>query len=189
MSIELVPNATYYAGADRPFFVTQSMVSDYLRDKGFADIAWHKRKVALPSNVNPRGAAKYSDEWDEWVSATYTGAAGTLDPPVDLPWVVIDRPQTTTSIASPSTRAPSWQAASEQASRAAAAAAIASQRAKTTVPSSSVAPVPPSLAQTSPDAPRDTSMARNSTGAALFIGGITVLLFGVGRAILAKRRK
>jgi hypothetical protein len=193
MSIALVPGSTYYAGANRPWFATQGLISDYLRGKEFENVQWHKRANPLPSTVDPRASEDYSDDWDEWVSADYVGAVGTISPPIKLPWFIVHLPSVATAVKTgavtnpPTATRPSWQIASEQASRAAAAAAIASQAAKSGVLSPSVAPVPPSPAA-DVSAPRDSS-AVNPAGVAVLAGGFAVLLFGVVQAILPRRRR
>lgn len=80
MNIALVTAAKYWAGANRPWYVGQGMVTDYLQGKGFANVQWHKRAESLPADINPRASTTYSDDWDEWVSADYQGPLGSLSP-------------------------------------------------------------------------------------------------------------
>lgn len=66
ISITLVPGR-YYAGINRPFYVSQGMVSSAMKDAGFTNLAWHDRDKGPPP-VNPKLDPGYKDNWDEWIS-------------------------------------------------------------------------------------------------------------------------
>jgi hypothetical protein len=194
MNIALVPSAKYWAGANRPWYVGQGMVTDYLRGKGFANVQWHKRADALPTDIDPRASTTYSDDWDEWVSADYQGAIGSLSPPVDLPWYIVHLPSYQAAkppVASTSASAvPSWVTSSQQAgagalaagqaaSQAAFAASQAAAARKAALSSQATAPAASSAGRTS---------GGNNAGAVVFAAGTAVIVLGVVRAILGKRR-
>lgn len=192
MSIALVKGSKYWAGASRPFFVSQSMVSSYLSGKGFVNIAWHKRSQPLPSDVDPRADKSYDDDWDEWVSADYEGPNGSLNPPTSIPWLVVHLPSvaTQTPVAAPGV--PSWVTSSAQAGYAAAqaaaqaAAAAASARRGSAVSSGSVAPANSTPAAT-PSAPRESQGA--DAGAAVAAVGVLIVLGTLAAAILRRKRR
>lgn len=94
--IPLIPGATYYAGADLPFYVSRSMVSGYLEGRGFTNIRWHDRDEALPASLDPQRDPQYSDDWTEWAEATYRGSgSGVLAPPASPAWLRVELPATT----------------------------------------------------------------------------------------------
>ena len=194
MNIALVPGSVYFAGANRPFYVGQGMVTSYLQGKGFSNVEWHKRDVALPSGVVPRDYPGYDDDWDEWVSATYSGSQGSLSPPVDIPWFIVHLPgygqaqqNAAQTAPKPSIAAP-WVAASYQAGLAAAAAEKARQAAAAALNFPQVAPGAPPLAQPQPDAPR-VETGQSHLGAAIFTSGVVVLLLTAAGAILGRSRR
>lgn len=196
-AIALVAGSKYYAGADRPFFVSQGMVTSWLIGKGFSNVAWHKRAESMPAAVVPTKDPNYDDSWDEWVSADYTGPPGSVDPPVALPWLIVLLPTAAAATAQKPAPAPPttpWALASAQASQAAAAAAKAALAAQagtqgaSGVGSGAVAPAPPPLVSVaSALAPRGNDMASNA-GAAVFVGGVLVILAGIAARLLGKRR-
>jgi hypothetical protein len=183
MNVALVTSAKYWAGANRPWYVGQGMVTDYLRGKGFANVQWHKRADALPADIDPRASTTYSDDWDEWVSADYDGPLGSLSPPVELPWYIVHLPSHQT--AKPATQTastatvPSWVTSSQNAG----AGAMAAGRA--------------ALAASQAASARHAALSSQATAPALFppevrpaelAAGTAVLVLGVVRAILGKRR-
>lgn len=91
-SIPLISGATYYAGANRPFYVSRGMVTNYLENKGFRSVRWHDRDERLPAGIVPQSLADYDDDWDEWVTAEYAGPSGSLDAPASPAWVKIELP-------------------------------------------------------------------------------------------------
>lgn len=92
-SIPLIVGAKYYAGASRPFYVTQSMVTGYLEGKGFRAVHWHDRDEALPAGLDPAKDPEYSNDWDEWAEAEYSGSgSGVLDPPAAPKWLRVELP-------------------------------------------------------------------------------------------------
>ena len=195
MAIALVKGSKYWAGASRPFFVSQSMVTGYLQGKGFTNIAWHKRREPLPAGINPQAEPGYDDDWDEWVSADYQGATGSLSPPTSIPWLVVHLP----SVAAQTSQAPvaapgvpSWVTSSQQAGYAAAqaaaqaAAAAASARRGSGVSSGSVAPAN-STPEATPSAPRESQGA--NAGAAVAAVGVLIVLGTLATAILRRRRR
>lgn len=180
MNIALVTAAKYWAGANRPWYVGQGMVTDYLKGKGFANVQWHKRAESLPADIDPRASTTYSDDWDEWVSADYQGPLGSLSPPVDLPWYIVHLPSYQTA------GVPSWVTSSQQAGagalaagQAALAASQAAAARQAALSSQATAPAASSAGRTS---------GGNNAGVVVFAAGTAVLVLGVVRAILGKRR-
>jgi hypothetical protein len=200
-AIALVNGSKYWAGASRPFFISQGTVSSYLRGKGFSDIVWHERSEALPASVTPRSDPEYSDDWDEWVSADYNGPAGSISPPVAIPWLIVHLPSvaqqtTTTGTAKPpasTPNVPSWVTSSAQAGYAAAqaaaqAAAAAAAAAGAASPSAvSSGPAVPAQPTPTPSAPRDGQTA-NAGAAILATTGLLVVLGTFVAAILRRKR-
>lgn len=86
--IRNVTPGRWYAGLDLPFLATHGMVANKLGSLGLTDIVVHDRKERLP--VNPRADAGYSDKWDTWVEATYTGPARSVDLGTYARWLVSD---------------------------------------------------------------------------------------------------
>jgi hypothetical protein len=79
----------YFAGVNRPFFVSQSMVNGRAQHEGFDQIEWHKRSdtpvpQALPANAD--------NDWDEWISAVYTGAPRNVTFPAQPNWFMAEVP-------------------------------------------------------------------------------------------------
>lgn len=92
-SIPLIVGAHYYAGANLPFYVTRSMVTGYLEGKGFRGVRWHDRDAALPGSLDPKRDPEYSDDWDSWAEAEYSGnGSGVLDPPASPAWLRVELP-------------------------------------------------------------------------------------------------
>lgn len=195
-AIALVNGSTYYAGASRPFFISQSTVSSYLRGKGLSNVVWHKRSEALPSNVTPRSDPNYDDDWDEWVSAEYNGQASSVSPPVSIPWLIVHLPSvaqqstpTTTRPPASTAGVPSWVTSSAQAGYAAAqaaaqaAAAAASAGRPSGVSSTAAAPA---TSTPTPSAPRDGQTG--NAGAAVLATGVLVVLGTLVAAILRRKR-
>jgi len=194
-AIALVNGSKYWAGASRPFFISQGTVGSYLRGKGFSNIVWHERSEALPATVTPRSDPTYDDDWDEWVSADYNGPAGSISPPTSIPWLIVHLPsvaQTAPSTAKPSTTTasvPSWVTSSIQAGQAAAAAgaAAAAAAAGVATPSAvSSGPAVPAQPTPTPSAPRDGRKA--NAGAAVLATGVLVVLGTFVAAILRRKR-
>lgn len=80
------PTKTYYAGFSRPFFVTKGMISSALADRHVELTGIYKRESAPP--VDPKRDPKYSDDWDEWMTAKYTGAPGWFQAERQWNWLV-----------------------------------------------------------------------------------------------------
>lgn len=76
----------YYAGIDRPWFVSEGMVRDKLAEYGLSEVRFHRRETTPP--VTPQTDPGYSPEWDEWVEATYTGAEQPIDVTKRWAWLV-----------------------------------------------------------------------------------------------------
>lgn len=92
-SIPLIPGATYYAGADLPFYVSRAMVTNYLEGKGFRGVRWHDREDALPGGLDPSKDPQYSDDWDSWAEAEYSGSgSGVFDPSASPSWIRVELP-------------------------------------------------------------------------------------------------
>lgn len=186
MSIALVPGAKYWAGANRPWYVGQGMVTSYLQGKGFSNVQWHKRAESLPADVDPRASTTYSDDWDEWVSGDYQGPLGSLSPPVDLPWYIVHLPSYQTARPASTAGVPSWVTSSQQAGAGALAAGQAALAAAQAAAARQAALSSPATAPAANSAGR-TSGGSNA-GAVVFAAGTAVLVLGVVRAILGKRR-
>lgn len=183
-AIALVNGSKYWAGANRPFFASQSMISGYLRGRGFSNVVWHERSEALPSNVTPRSDPTYDDDWDEWVSADYNGPAGSLSPPVAIPWLIVHLPSVAQQSATTTAKVPSWVTSSIQAGQAAAAAGAAA--AGIARPSGvSSAQATPAQPTPTPSAPRD---GQKAAGAAVLATGVLVVLGSLVAAILRRKR-
>ena len=94
----------YIAGLSRPFFVSRGMVESRAKTEGFGPLTWFSRDTDSPM-VNPKHDPKYSDDWDEWVSATYQGQPRTMRLPASPAWLLrndkVGTPETTTSTAAP----------------------------------------------------------------------------------------
>ncbi len=197
-AIALVPSSKYWAGASRPFYVSQGMVTSYLTGKGFTNVRWHKRSEALPTDVVPSQDSSYDDDWDEWVSAEYSGPTGSLNPPTTIPWLIVHMPSvaqptpaTTPAPAPAQPSKPSWVTSSAQASQAAQSAAQQAQAASGAASGSGVSSVAAALA-TPPtayasSAPRAASAV--SAGAALFTAGVLLLLGTIVTGILGPKRR
>ena len=160
-SIPLLSGATYYAGANLPFYVSHGMVTNYLEGKGFRNVQWHDRDVPLPSTVAPpQGLADYSDDWDEWASAEYSGPSGALDPPASPAWVKVDLPAV-----KPAAQLP----------------AVASSTPSASAPSQTVP------ARVAPAGAADKALTRQKRlGAAASVAGAIVLIVTAMRAITRK---
>jgi hypothetical protein len=196
-AVALVNGSKYWAGASRPFFISQGTVSSYLRGKGFSNIVWHDRSEALPSTVTPRSDPTYDDDWDEWVAADYNGPAGSISPPVAIPWLIVHLPSvaqqasTTSTTKPPASTAsvPSWVTSSAQAGYAAAQAAAQAAAAATgagkpsAVSSGQAVPAEPTP---TPSAPRDGTA--NAGAALLATTGVLVVLGTFVAAILRRKR-
>lgn len=194
-AIALVNGSKYWAGASRPFYISQGTVSSYLRGKGFSNVVWHERSEALPATVTPRSDPTYDDDWDEWVSADYNGPAGSISPPTSIPWLIVHLPsvaQTATTTAKPSTTTvsvPSWVTSSIQAGQAAAAAGAAAAAAAAGVANPSAVSsgqAVPAQSTPTPSAPRDGQKA--NAGAAVLVTGVLVVLGTFVAAILRRKR-
>lgn len=92
MRIVLNPGR-YYAGIDRPFFVTEGMIRSVLDKYGVKRVLFHERDEEAPP-VNPALDPHYGDEWDEWVEAIYTGRRKPIDVPRHWEWLVFVPAQT-----------------------------------------------------------------------------------------------
>jgi hypothetical protein len=79
--------AVYYAGLDRPFYVSRSAVEERARAEGFSELKWHKRELEAPP-VDPKIDPRGSDDWDEWISARYAGPERVLELPQRPAWFI-----------------------------------------------------------------------------------------------------
>lgn len=181
-AVALVTGAKYWAGASRPFYVGQGMVTTYLQNRGFANVRWHKRTEPLPAGIDPRSDTAYSDDWDEWVSADYVGKAGSLSPPTNIPWLIVYLPSAianANAVAQATGTKPPWVTASQQAGQAAYSAA---QQAASAQANGGVSSVPAATTH----APRATE---NNVAAAVSILGGFVVLGTLVAAILGRKRR
>jgi hypothetical protein len=97
-SIPLIAGARYFAGANLPFYVSRAMVTGYLENRGFRNVRWHDRETALPGGLDPTKDPQYSDNWDEWAEAEYSGlGSGVLDAPADPAWLRVELPAAVTA--------------------------------------------------------------------------------------------
>lgn len=86
---QLEQGAKYYAGADIPWYVPTSIVTQGAHDLGFRGIKWHDRgKEALPPGIDPRSDGAYSDAWEEWAEGMYAGPTGPKFIKYSPSWVV-----------------------------------------------------------------------------------------------------
>jgi hypothetical protein len=100
--IPLIVGATYYAGANLPFYVSRSMVTNYLKGKGFVGVRWHDREDPLPTTLDPTKDPSYDDDWDSWAEAQYQGnMSGVLDPPASPAWLRVQLPAAQSVISLP----------------------------------------------------------------------------------------
>lgn len=76
---------TYYAGIDRPFYASQSMITKALTDAGFTNVQWYPK--GTPPPVNPQQDPNYSPKYTEWIKATLNSTR-TLDLPAQPAWLV-----------------------------------------------------------------------------------------------------
>ena len=87
----------YFAGVDIPFFVPNSAIVDGVEELGGQAVTITDREDAqLP--FDPREDPKYSDSWEEVVTADYPGPTKTIDTPRRWKWLmVIAAPATSSS--------------------------------------------------------------------------------------------
>lgn len=85
MLLTLAPGR-YYAGISRPWIVSQGMVRNAVAKLGGTGIQFHDRDVPLP--VNPRQDPNYSDDWDEWIEASYSGPLAQTEQKQRWAWLV-----------------------------------------------------------------------------------------------------
>lgn len=99
-----VPSQTqWYAGINRPFFVTDAMVRSALEAEGLENVRFFKRgQTVLP--VNPHLYSVYSDDWDEWMVADYRGPSKSVEVNPRWKWLIFT-PLTSTAIV-PASEAP-----------------------------------------------------------------------------------
>jgi hypothetical protein len=88
-AVDLVTGTRYWAGADLPWFVPQTVVNAALRDLGFGEPTWHEREDPPP--VDPRSDPQYSDDWTSWATATYLGAPQRYTLPGGIKWFVAEK--------------------------------------------------------------------------------------------------
>lgn len=88
MTVHLEPG-TFYAGINRPFFISQSLVRSKIEDLGGKNIVFHPRTDPTPSNVKPLSYPGYDDSWDEWISADYDGPKKDLDVAKHWSWLLV----------------------------------------------------------------------------------------------------
>jgi hypothetical protein len=73
VTVHLAPG-TFYAGIDRPWYVSQEVVAQTLRQRfGVTQVRFHPKSAPLPAGVSPDNDPKYSGPWSEWISASYAG--------------------------------------------------------------------------------------------------------------------
>lgn len=79
----------YFAGVDVPFFVPNSLIVEGVRELGGENVAITDRADAVlpfdPAKVDP----KYSDAWEEVVTADYDGPTKTIEEPRRWKWLVV----------------------------------------------------------------------------------------------------
>ena len=85
-------SGNYIAGLSRPFFVSRNAITNKLNDYGFTNIQWHGRGDILPQGIDPKNDSHYSNDWNEWVSASYGGASKILTAPARPAWVLAVAP-------------------------------------------------------------------------------------------------
>lgn len=85
MIFDLQPGR-YYAGINRPFFVTEGMVRSALSDYGIGVVRFMPRTSAPP--VDPRRDPGYNDAWDEWVEVDYRGMRAAVQVAKQWAWLV-----------------------------------------------------------------------------------------------------
>lgn len=88
-TVQLVPGLRYWAGADLPWFVPESVVTSAAKDLGFDDPQWHERSEAPP--VDPTTDPQYQDDWTSWATAIYVGTAQPYELPSGLKWFVAEQ--------------------------------------------------------------------------------------------------
>jgi hypothetical protein len=86
----------YYAGIDRPFFVSDGMIQSALDDYNVRVVGYHDRDDLAPP-VNPRTDPAYDDDWDEWVEAEYSGPSRPVDVTKRWAWLVMVPARTSTT--------------------------------------------------------------------------------------------
>jgi hypothetical protein len=92
MATVKLTRGSYYAGIDRPWYVSKGAVRDEARKRigfGFGEMRFFKRSTPLP--VNPKLDNRYSDTWDEWVEVTYTAADRVVELDRVWAWLVLVR--------------------------------------------------------------------------------------------------
>lgn len=74
VAVHLQPGS-FFAGINRPWYITQSWVRSQLRAYGFTSVEFHKRSVPLPVAVASRltAAQRADTSWDEWAEAKNVG--------------------------------------------------------------------------------------------------------------------
>lgn len=89
LDVQLYPGV-YSIGISRPWYATQGMVaSELTKMTGLANIVFHDRKDSASLAVNPRLDRYYSDDWDEWIDASYTGAPKTVNTEKIWAWMIV----------------------------------------------------------------------------------------------------
>lgn len=65
----------YFAGINRPWYASQDAVRTEIGKRlGLTEIVFYPRAVKLPVGIDPKKLdPRYGEDWDEWVSARYTG--------------------------------------------------------------------------------------------------------------------
>lgn len=78
----------YFAGVDIPFFVPNSAIRNGVEELGGRNVTITEREdVQLP--FDPREDPKYSDSWEEVVTADYPGPTKTIDTPRRWKWLMV----------------------------------------------------------------------------------------------------
>lgn len=87
----------YFAGVDIPFFIPNAAIVDGVQELGGENVIITDRADAELS-FDPRTDPKYSDAWEEVVTADYRGPTKTIETPRRWKWLMV--------IAAPSSSAP-----------------------------------------------------------------------------------
>lgn len=96
----------YFAGVDIPFFVPNGAIVDGVEELGGRNVTITDREdTQLP--FDPRKDPKYSDSWEEVVTADYPGPTKTIETPRRWKWLMVIAKPAGSSAPSSSSPAPS----------------------------------------------------------------------------------
>jgi hypothetical protein len=92
MILNLKPGRVF-VGMNLPFFLPEAMIESKLRAFGFTNFTWFSRADDLERlSVIPTADPQYTDDWNRWLEADFTGPPKTIDEKKVWSWLV-QKPQ------------------------------------------------------------------------------------------------